>query len=694
MFEPIQRIWQRAKIAKRLVFGQSQIYSSWGYQNVDEPTPRRQRQDYRGLFFKCVNIRASQIASAMEEAKVVRVLGQDEHEEVEYDHPWAKRLRKPVPDSHSEDFWEWVSLSRDLIGHAHSLVDDFDTVMGADLPTGFLPIYSEFGDLNPIPNAKGGVSGWQFIRSDGQKKQYDPNEVLAIGRTSPYNPYKTMSLIQAAIHELDVDQYMKEYRKDSVKEGGITSDIISTEQQMNQPQRDRLSQEFKEFKGKRGHGKVLALSHGMDLVKTSMDARDLQYIEGNVQNANDLKFITGIPEALYAKDANRAVLEGAERVMIQYTIQPEVDKLCKQVTSEFERIYGADEGKLMVMPPDLTPIDEALEIKRRESYLRTGQRTIDEYRQKDGKEEYDNGIGDVPMVGFSQVPLEEAVTLNDQFKGDPPPSEEDDEEARAVKKKASRDVDLDYEWRKIDQHRQREEKKTAASINLVFDKLEEIAQSNIDNRRHIRAEKPIISIEQVLSVIEAEEVVDEELRDDIVRLIREGFRRGALSAQVQGLEFQMSTPQVRELMRDVAGKTKGIASTTIDELSESIEEGISSGEDLDSLSDRVSEYFTDAKQRRTKMIAQTMTTSSFEGGQLISFREAGAVAKSWLSQRDGSVRNDHEIADQQQNEIPLNQKFNVGGAKLRFPGDPQAPAKQTIYCRCSMLPVMNVSDDE
>lgn len=683
-----KRITMAAKMAKRFVFGQSQLYSSWGYMNPDEPTERTQRTNYRGLFFKCVNVRAKETAKAMQEAKVVRVMGPNEYEEVEWDHPWNQRLQRPVSKTQTVDFWEWAVLSRDLLGHAHSLVSEWESVMGSRLPAGFLPIYSEFGDLNPVPNARGGVDAWEYLRSDGKKFRYDTEEVLAFRRTSPYNPYKTMSLIQAAAMELDIDFYMKQYRKASVKDGGITSDIISTDQQMNSTQRDKLSQEFKQFKGQRGQDKVLALSHGMELVKDSMDARDLQFIEGHIQNKNDIYYITGVPEALFAMGSNRAESESAERVMKQYTIQPIVDSLCKQLTTEFEKIYEADEGVLMVMPPEVAPIDEEIRIKRRESYLRTGQRTIDEYRQEDGLEEYSDGIGSVPLVSFSQSPLRDVVTLNDEF--EPAPTEDSD---RSVKKKHTREVDREYEWRVIDKHRQREEKKTASSVNRVFDLMEERALDSLDSKRSTRAEEPVLSVNQILNLFEARQIVDEELRDDIIRLIKEGFERGAFNAGASGLEFQMSTPQVRNLLREVAGKTRGIADTTIDQLSDSLEAGIKEGESIDDLSERVSKYFKNAKATRTRMIAQTMTTSSFEGGQLISFKNAGATGKSWLSQRDGNVRKDHEIADRTQNEIGLNEHFQVGGEKLLHPGDPSASASQVVMCRCSMLPVMKGEDE-
>lgn len=692
MTESIQRIWQRAKIATRFVFGQSNLYNVWGYDNPDEPTARRQRKDYRGLFFKCLDIRGNQVSKAMKEAKVVRVIGPDEFEEVEHEHPWAERLRDPAPDTATDDFWKLVSILRDLQGHCHSLVSGHESIMGAKVPKGLLPIYPEFGDLNPVPDPQGGVEAWEYLRSDGQKRRYDPEIVVALRRSSPYNPYKTMSLVQAAVHELDVDRYMKVYRKDSVKDGGITSDIISTEQQMNSTQRNQLSQEFKDYLGQRGQGKVLAMSHGMDLVKASVDARDLQYIEGNVQNANDLRFITGVPEALYAKDANRAVLEGAERVMIQYTIQPLVDAICDQLTTEFERIFGAEKGALKIQPPDLTPIDEELEIRRRESYLATGQRTIDEYRQKDGKEEYEDEIGSVPLVDFSKAPLREVVTINDQF--DPqnePEPENDEEEDRTVKKKHDRD--LGYEWRQIDRHRKREERKTAASVNKVFDELRDMALENIENNRSTRDDGPNLSVEEVLNLVESQHVVDSGLRDDIIRLIREGFKRGAFNANVDGLSIQLTSSDVKKLIRKIQKTNQSIGETTINDLRNVVKKAAEEGENLDEIASRVDEYFRGAKQTRSQTIAQTLTTSGFEGGQLVSFKQAGAVAKSWLSTRDGNVREDHENADVNQNEIPLNEPFQVGTQQLMHPGDPSASAKQVVGCRCSMLPVMEDDED-
>jgi uncharacterized protein with gpF-like domain len=57
--------------------------------------------------------------------------------------------------------------------------------------------------------------------------------------------------------------------------------------------------------------------------------------------------------------------------------------------------------------------------------------------------------------------------------------------------------------------------------------------------------------------------------------------------------------------------------------------------------------------------------------------------KEWASLEDNRTRLDHALADGQLQEIET--PFTVGGEKLRYPGDDQASASQTVNCRCTAL---------
>ena len=65
------------------------------------------------------------------------------------------------------------------------------------------------------------------------------------------------------------------------------------------------------------------------------------------------------------------------------------------------------------------------------------------------------------------------------------------------------------------------------------------------------------------------------------------------------------------------------------------------------------------------------------------------VRKRWIASGDNRTRDSHIRAHRryQREPIPVDKPFIVGGARLMFPGDPSAPAKETILCRCSQQTV-------
>ena len=86
---------------------------------------------------------------------------------------------------------------------------------------------------------------------------------------------------------------------------------------------------------------------------------------------------------------------------------------------------------------------------------------------------------------------------------------------------------------------------------------------------------------------------------------------------------------------------------------------------------------------RSLRIARTETQAAMQSSGSAAADDLGATTKEWVAIEDERTRDTHRVADGQT--VPLNGKFNVGGAALRFPGDPDAGAPgETINCRCSM----------
>lgn len=123
---------------------------------------------------------------------------------------------------------------------------------------------------------------------------------------------------------------------------------------------------------------------------------------------------------------------------------------------------------------------------------------------------------------------------------------------------------------------------------------------------------------------------------------------------------------------------------------QTLTEGVNAGESVPQLKRRMKAVFSkDGTQLgpvRSDRIAQTEATRAFNAGtqaaaEVITGPDRPLV-KQWLTRRDERVRKSHKAANGQIQ--LLGDPFDVGGSPMQYPGDPSAPADQTVNCRCIM----------
>lgn len=153
-----------------------------------------------------------------------------------------------------------------------------------------------------------------------------------------------------------------------------------------------------------------------------------------------------------------------------------------------------------------------------------------------------------------------------------------------------------------------------------------------------------------------------------------------------------SRPAVVEHLSSVTNRMVRTPDTVFDLVSSQIAQGANLGESIPELAERVdgvlSTTHTERWPNRATVVARTETLSALNAGRDDAFSAvaeelAEPFEKMWLSTKDGRTRATHRKADLQR--VPVGGTFSVGGAALRRPGDPQAPAKERIQCRCTML---------
>lgn len=139
-------------------------------------------------------------------------------------------------------------------------------------------------------------------------------------------------------------------------------------------------------------------------------------------------------------------------------------------------------------------------------------------------------------------------------------------------------------------------------------------------------------------------------------------------------------------------------------------EGMQKGESSQELAQRItgSAGLTESRAMAT---ARTEVISASNIGSLTQVKVGGFTGKKeWLDTNDSRTRESHRLAGGQK--VPIEGKFTVGGYAMDCPGDHNAPADETVQCRCTLAydldeestvdsvtaalgdPVENADDDE
>lgn len=142
------------------------------------------------------------------------------------------------------------------------------------------------------------------------------------------------------------------------------------------------------------------------------------------------------------------------------------------------------------------------------------------------------------------------------------------------------------------------------------------------------------------------------------------------------------------------------------DLNRIIEDGVRAGASQDDIYLELADELTPGQppyERRLDTVSTTIGRTSAiaafnagdqEGFVAISIHDRVPMAtKSWLSSHDTKVRDSHFLADEaaENQDIPADAYFQVGGYPALYPGDPELPPEEAVNCRCTSLYSLNGS---
>lgn len=137
----------------------------------------------------------------------------------------------------------------------------------------------------------------------------------------------------------------------------------------------------------------------------------------------------------------------------------------------------------------------------------------------------------------------------------------------------------------------------------------------------------------------------------------------------------------RWIEANAATRVTQVNQTTIDQLRAIIADGTREGLGVVGIQHAILASVSELTAIRARAIARTES----HAGAMASGLEAAKIIqidtqKGWNAVGDSRTRKDHDDADNQQ--VPLDSFFRVGGSRMQHPGDPSAPAAQVVNCRC------------
>lgn len=117
-----------------------------------------------------------------------------------------------------------------------------------------------------------------------------------------------------------------------------------------------------------------------------------------------------------------------------------------------------------------------------------------------------------------------------------------------------------------------------------------------------------------------------------------------------------------------------------------VAQGIIQGESIADIGKRLTSELATSNGSKMDMFARTAVTGAQNAGRMERLHEAEdmgiEVKKQWIATHDSRVRDTHAYLDGQI--VGIDEKFEVDGMEIDYPGDPLAPPELVYNCRCTL----------
>lgn len=628
------------------------------------------------------------------------------------------QFKRPSTFMTFQDIVELTTLHLDLAGEAfwHIITADNQpegVLVGEGEALGLELIYPHWVE-EPVVNG-GVLTGWRINipGTSGGNQVLPTQDVIFFRYPHPKEPLMGASPVEAFAMSHELDLQSRGYGAGLLKNNAIPPIVITTEQTLSPKDADQLSERWKDRHllrpgepaviGKGSQAQVLGLTLkeiGLEVI----DKMTRQQVFGSY----------GVPESKkgLSEEVNRANADANERTYQKNVIRPRLRKI--QWGINMFLMPRIPQVRDMIFMFD-SPVDEDKDfiLDKTLKMVETGMITINQGLKMLGEDEQDDG--DVFLIP-SNVERIPAGLLS--------AAPEPDRTAPVSRwSHINEDVFIELAEVRFLKDQERLERRMIALLRRLISKQQKaVVKAFLENADALLGPRrgnglntyrlttddktlgweptldEVVKFKDLTIPLVTRDALDMAVNEENETWFEEILILSLLAISTGHVLFQnaIDIAVPFDLIRARAERfartqtriqIANIQATTNAQIRRVIALGIESGASPEVIAGQIRQQFDVIKGARAGTIARTEMAASLNHGALETAKETQIrrqeiIIKTWITILDGNCRDDHCNAHGQPRQI--DELFSVGGSMMTRPHDPNAPAAQTINCRCTM----------
>jgi len=286
-------------------------------------------------------------------------------------HPLERLLAAPNPFMSRFELLEQTLGFLELTGNAYwFLVGDSN-----GQPAEIWPLRPDRVAIVPHPERF--IAGYLY-EIDGQRIPLEAAEVVHFKRWHPANDYYGLSALEAARLAVEGDRAMADWNRRTFSDDhAVPAGIVTIKDHISDADFERIKREWRASYGGAQRRTAFVRGGSLEWQSIGLSHADLDFLQGRKAHRDEILTLFGVPIGLISENATEANATVAERLFIERTLWPKLERLAQKITQELLPFWGHD---LMAAFEDIRPTDQRLRLD--EMRAARGLLTVDEMRQR------------------------------------------------------------------------------------------------------------------------------------------------------------------------------------------------------------------------------------------------------------------------------------------------------------------------